>query len=416
MKIKWNTNRLGDHVEKIGSGATPRGGSKVYLDSGVTLIRSQNVHNSSFNPEGLVFISEEHAKKLDNVEVKPRDILLNLTGDSVARVCQVPKFVLPARVNQHVAIIRPDNRIIDSDFLHFYLTSPYMQSFMLMLAGAGATRKALTKGMIEDFEIPTPSLIEQKAIAKFLKAIENKIMTNNLLNLKLEELAETIFKHWFINFEFPNEFGNPYRGSGGAMEETPLGEIPQNWEFVSIGEISHITMGQSPPGISYNEEQIGLPFYQGIRDFGFRYPSKRVYCIDPKRVVEEGTVLLSVRAPVGSVNLAKEKTIIGRGLCGLNLKKGYNGFLYYFLRTNNDFWNIYNSEGTVFGAIKKSDIQKMLIIQPEEGTLSDFNSMIKTLDNYILLVENQNILLCEIRDSLLPRLMSGKIRVPVEEE
>lgn len=147
--------RLGEVCSKIGSGATPRGGKNGYLESGrFALIRSQNVLNSGFEKAGLAFISDEQARRLDGVSVEARDVLLNITGDSVARVCQVAKDVLPARVNQHVAIIRPDPDMLDPQFLRYFMVQPSFQDFLLSMASSGATRNALTKGMIEDFEIP----------------------------------------------------------------------------------------------------------------------------------------------------------------------------------------------------------------------------------------------------------------------
>ena len=157
--------RLGDHCSKIGSGATPRGGKDVYLDTGDTsLIRSQNVYNHGFEKQGLAYISEIHAKQLSNVEVMKADVLLNITGDSVARACMVPEDILPTRVNQHVAIIRPDPNEISPLFLRYFLVSPEMQGKLLAIAGAGATRNALTKAMIEGLVLPDIGVEYQQAI------------------------------------------------------------------------------------------------------------------------------------------------------------------------------------------------------------------------------------------------------------
>jgi len=150
MAGKWTSINLGEVCTKIGSGATPRGGSDVHLARGpFALIRSQNVYNDGFHQDGLAHIGEQHASELANVEVLKNDVLLNITGDSVARTCQVDRRVLPARVNQHVAIIRPDSEKLDPRFLRYYLVSPEMQAKLLSWAGSGGTRNALTKGMIE---------------------------------------------------------------------------------------------------------------------------------------------------------------------------------------------------------------------------------------------------------------------------
>ena len=180
---QWREMTLGDVCTKIGSGATPTGGRDVYLEEGLyTLIRSQNVYNDGFHREGLVFIGDHHADELKNVEVFEKDVLLNITGDSVARVCQVASDVLPARVNQHVAIIRPDSLNLDSGYLRYFLVSPEMQTMLLSWAGSGGTRNALTKGMIESLEIPLPPLSEQRAIAHVLETLDDKIELDRRMN------------------------------------------------------------------------------------------------------------------------------------------------------------------------------------------------------------------------------------------
>jgi Restriction endonuclease S subunits len=208
------TLRLGDVCEKIGSGATPRGGADVYLNAGIALIRSQNVHNHKFSSEGLAYISDVHARELSNVEVKPRDVLLNITGDSVARCTQVPATVLPARVNQHVAIIRPDPNLLDAGFLRYFLTSPTMQSLMLALAGAGATRNALTKGMIENFKVPALGIVEQRRIAEILGALDDKIELNRRMTETLESIARAEFEEWFATLDCRIESADHLIGSG----------------------------------------------------------------------------------------------------------------------------------------------------------------------------------------------------------
>ena len=155
MSSEWQSKRLGDCCLKIGSGATPKGGKDVYLDSGpVRLIRSQNIYNEGFSPSGLAFISEEQAKKLDNVSVLAGDVLLNITGDSVARVCQAPAAYLPARVNQHVAIIRADPNTFDARYLRYFLASPAQQDLMLGLAAA-STRQINGMGYFLIRQLPT---------------------------------------------------------------------------------------------------------------------------------------------------------------------------------------------------------------------------------------------------------------------
>jgi len=175
---EWATSKLGKLCTKIGSGATPRGGKASYKACGISLIRSQNVYNNRFTKGGLAFIDKDQAAGLSNAEVEPNDVLLNITGDSVARACQVPDSMLPARVNQHVAIVRPDPERLDPGYLRYWLVSPRTQAVMLGLASAGATRKALTKGMIEGFEISLPKIETQRRIAHILGTLDDKIELN----------------------------------------------------------------------------------------------------------------------------------------------------------------------------------------------------------------------------------------------
>jgi type I restriction enzyme S subunit len=166
------------------------------------LIRSQNVYNDGFHHDGLAYIGEQHAAELANVEVLSADVLLNITGDSVARACQVDSAVLPARVNQHVAIIRPDQDRLDPCFLRYFLVSPEMQTKLLSWAGSGGTRNALTKAMIESFDIVAPENIhEQRAIAHILGSLDDKIELNRRMSATLEAMARALFKSLFVDFD-----------------------------------------------------------------------------------------------------------------------------------------------------------------------------------------------------------------------
>src|SRR5690606_13450057 len=291
---EWQDITLGELTTKIGSGATPRGGSNSYKDEGISLIRSQNVLDLQFTTDGLAFIDDEQADGLKNVIVEEKDVLLNITGDSVARVCMVPNFILPARVNQHVSIIRADTKKAVPEYLLYNLIS--QKEELLMQSEIGATRKAITKGMIEQFELKIPPLEEQRAIASVLSRLDDKIDLLHRQNQTLEQMAETLFREWFIE------------------------EADDDWEEGILGDEFNFTMGQSPPGSSFNEEGVGIPMYQGNRDFGFRFPENRVFTTVPKRFAEKFDTLISVRAPVGEQNMANEKCCIGRGVAAFIYK------------------------------------------------------------------------------------------------
>ena len=193
---EWKECRLGDVTSKIGSGATPTGGENSYKSGGITLIRSQNVYDFHFDIGGLAFIDEEQANLLNNVSVEENDILMNITGESVTRCCLAPKEHLPARVNQHVSIIRPISKDADYKFVFYYLHSikPELNS----IAEIGCTRRALTKGMIENLSILLPPLPEQRAIAGVLSSLDGKIDLLHRQNKTLEGMAEALWRKMFV--------------------------------------------------------------------------------------------------------------------------------------------------------------------------------------------------------------------------
>jgi len=198
MRKNWTETTLNKVCSKIGSGATPRGGQDSYKEEGLSLIRSQNVLDLDFTYSGLAFIDQEQAEELANVEIQKEDVLINITGDSVARVCMVPEKVLPARVNQHVSILRANSTDLNPYYLKYYLINRTIKQTLLIMANSGATRNALTKGQLESFPILLPPLPEQKAIAAILSSLDDKIELLRRQNKTLEAIARTIFRKWFI--------------------------------------------------------------------------------------------------------------------------------------------------------------------------------------------------------------------------
>jgi restriction endonuclease S subunit len=233
--MSWPEKDLDGLCQKIGSGITPRGGAGVYVDEGVALFRSQNVYNGEFVVDGLVHITDAHADAMDGVEVTESDVLLNITGDSVARCCRVPSDFLPARVNQHVAIIRPKPDLLDSDFLCYFLVSPQMQARMLSLAGSGGTRKALTKSMIERFRVPAPSIDVQKNVVSRLRPLDSLIANNRRRIELLEQSARELFREWFVRLRYP-----------GHEHDKVVDGVPAGWRVQSLERCARFLSGGTP--------------------------------------------------------------------------------------------------------------------------------------------------------------------------
>jgi len=417
---------LGKVCTKIASGATPRGGKEAYGEGRTALIRSQNVYNDRFVREGLAFVDDAQAHDLRNVTIEDGDVLLNITGDSLARCCQVDRSVLPARVNQHVAVIRPQPDLLDARFLRYALIAPAMQARLRSLGSAGATRNALTKAMIEALVVEAPPAPQQRAIAHVLGTLDDRIQLNRSMNDTLEAMAVALFHSWFVHFDpvraklegrapcgmdadtaslFPSEFW-----------ESSLARIPKGWEVKTLKETSRLVMGQSPPGESYNQKGQGLPFFQGCSDFGFRFPSRRVSCTSPTRVAEAGDTLMSVRAPVGSLNMASERSAVGRGIAVLRHASGSRSFSYYLCKSIQKKLESFNAEGTVFGSINKSNLENVLHVEPTGLLVRAFDMYVGPMDDRIECAANEMAHLTRVRDDLLPRLLSGEVSVAQAEK
>lgn len=290
---------------------------------------------------------------------------------------------------------KPD--IVLNNFLYYLLKFNIQK---LKQNTHGAVFDTITRQTFECIDVDVPPIKEQTAIAKILLYLDSKIELNNQMNKTLESTALAIFKRWFVDFKFP-----------GHEKTKFVNELPVGWSEGTLIDVCDIVMGQSPPGETYNELDNGVVFYQGNRDFGFRFPTPRVYCTAPTRIAEEGDVLISVRAPVGALNITLEQCAIGRGVAALRMKQYSNGFLFYFLSTRQDLWDRFNSEGTVFGCLNKTEFHKIVLFIPTDVIMRQFDMVVKPIEATIRNNELETRALGSIRDSLLPRMMSGQIRV-----
>ena len=301
------------------------------------------------------------------------------------------------------AVITPKN--INPEFLFYYLSQESITNYLNGIAETSTTTfPAFRPEVLSDLEMVIPSDEKvQRRIAEILSALDDKIELNRQTNATLEAIAQAIFKEWFVNFNFP--------GATDERIESELGMIPKGWRVGKLGEICKVTMGQSPPGESYNEDGIGTPFFQGRADFDFRFPRKRVYTTDPRRFAYKFDTLVSVRAPVGDMNIASETCCIGRGLAAVNELNKNSSFTHYFLRELTGKFKGFEDTGTVFGSINKGDFEGMKCVIPNSVTISDFEKVCKPIDDEIFILEQQSSTLTNIRDSLLPKLIRGTIEI-----
>ncbi len=284
-------------------------------------------------------------------------------------------------------------------------------------AASGSIQDNINIDFLTKLNFKIPSFDNQKQIAKVLSDLDSKIELNNKINKELEGMAKLLYDYWFVQFDFPNAKGKPYKTSGGKMvfNKELKRDIPEGWGDGTLSDIANITMGQSPPGDSYNEENIGTVFYQGCTDFGSRFPSNRKFTTQPSRYAKNGDILLSVRAPVGAINVANEDCCIGRGLASLNSKNDCISYLDGVLQYMKQIFDRRNTDGTTFGSITKGDLFSLAVVKPNEEVLRKYDTIAKPMFKKQNAIGLENQKLSELRDWLLPMLMNGQVSVGEEE-
>jgi len=278
---------------------------------------------------------------------------------------------------------------------------------------------------VERLERFIPPFPEQCAIAHILGTLDDKIELNRRMNETLEAMARVLFKSWFIDFDpvrakmegrnpdLPKEIADLFPDS---FQESELGRVPKGWRVGTIGGEFNLTMGQSPPGKTYNEIGEGISFYQGRADFCFRYPNRRVFCTSPTRFANHGDTLVSVRAPVGDINLAMEKCCIGRGVAAIRHKSNSRSYTYNAMHSLSNVFRDFEAEGTVFGCINKYDFHSIKYIAPPPQLVDKFEATAFPIDQSIENNILQSASLATIREALLPKLLSGEIHIKAAEK
>jgi type I restriction enzyme, S subunit len=409
---EWPLKRLKEITSKIGSGATPRGGKNAYLSEGISLIRSLNVYDFKFEDDNLAFISDEQAAELRNVIVQKNDILLNITGASVARCCLTDPKYLPARVNQHVALVRLRPDIADARFVLYCINSLHFKSRLLALAQGGATREALTKTTIEDFEVLQPPLPVQQRIAGILSAYD-ELIENSLRRIKiLESMARALYREWFVHFRFPGHENHP-------RVTSPLGEIPQGWEVKNLSAVAEVNRAQinarsAPEELHYIDiSSVSPGQIDSITTYAFADAPGRA-----RRIVQHGDVLWSCVRPNrrshAQVMHPESDTIASTGFAVLTATRVPFTFL-YFATTTDDFvaYLTNNATGAAYPAVTAPTFEKADLLVPSAALLKKFGDATIPMAEEIHTLQRQIHNLRRTRDLLLPRLLSGQIEVEV---
>ena len=341
-----------------------------------------------------------------------------LTKDSETRDdIGIPTYIADdfddAILGYHCALVTPNKDILDGRYLNALLHTDYAKKYFACNASGSGQRYALSVEALNSFPVPMIPLRDQEQIGEIFSALDKKIELNRRINQNLEALAKQLYDYWFVQFDFPDENGRPYKSSGGKMvwNDKLKREIPEGWDDGILIDIANITMGQSPDGSSYNEVGEGMLFYQGSTDFGMRFPSVRQYTTAPSRFAKKGDILMSVRAPVGSINIANNDCCIGRGLSAINSKLGSISHLYYILNDLRIAFDQRNAAGTTFGSITKEDLYSLPIIIPSDEVIRAFDKICSPMFDRQMILGEEIDILTKQRDELLPHLMNGQVSV-----
>ncbi len=421
MRSEWRDLRLGDVSENISRRFDFSDKPKVVFINTGDVLEGKFLVNHYSDSDAL----PGQAKKA----IKQDDILFTEIRPANKRFAYVDFNSEDYVVSTKFMVIKA-NELISPRYLYLVLTSnQVLREFQHVAESRSGTFPQITFDAVSYLPIKVPPLPIQKKIAHIFSTLDDKIELNRKMNETLEAMAQALFKSWFVDFDpvhvkatckseqelevaatklgiskeildlFPSEF-----------EESEMGMIPLGWEVSSIGNEFTVTMGQSPSGKSYNETKNGIIFFQGRRDFGTYFPSERVYTTEPKRLAKEDDILLSVRAPVGDINIAMKECCIGRGLSALKHKSNSLGYSYLVLKNLRVYFDGYNTEGTVFGSVNQNTLKSLKLLK-DEHIIHKFNMIVEPMFRQIKNNSLEILSLQNTRDTLLPKLLSGELDV-----
>ncbi len=321
-----------------------------------------------------------------SVHLTKGDMVFSWSGNPETSIDVFWYDLVDGWLNQHIFKVIPYPQT-DKYYL-FYLLKSLKPRFTSIASNKQTTGLGhVTVKDLKELMVMLPDLNTQKAIGLYLHFIDEKVRVNNRINDNLQEQAQALYANMFIH------------------------KASDQWAEGVLSDVVDITMGQSPKGDTYNEDGIGTVFFQGRGEFGFRFPTRRLFTTDPKRMAQSNDVLMSVRAPVGDLNVAYEPCCIGRGLGAIRSKDNHQSFVLYTVFSLREKLDMFNGEGTVFGSINRDALNSMPIIIPSKAEIDRFEEAVAPMDATIRNNYEEICRLEAIRDSLLPRLMSGEIDV-----
>lgn len=386
MRSEWITSTIDDICKLVTDGAH---NSPKSVDNGYYMASVKDFTAYGFDFSNCRKISEADYLKLKKQGCVPEsgDILVGKDGARYFEDVIIYRQKEQPALLSSIAILRVDDTKVTSEFLYYTLKSPTVKKDVRDNYGSGS---AIPRIVLKDFKrmpISFPSLKEQKKITNICVLLDEKIQLNNRINKNLEQQAQAIYQQMFID------------------------NASSDWTEGTLSDIADITMGQSPSGSSYNEDGNGTIFFQGRAEFGFRFPTVRLYTTEPKRMACANDTLMSVRAPVGDLNVAHTDCCIGRGLATIHSKNNHQSFVLYTMFSLKKQLDVFNGEGTVFGSINRNSLNEMPLLIPSSEKIDGFEALVAPMDAAIRNNYDEISRLEQLRDSLLSKLMSGELDV-----
>lgn len=382
----WNEAKIKEFADVKGGKRLPKGKQLIKEQNSHPYIRIRDLGKSKYLQltSEYEYVDDDTQKLIARYIVNKGDILISVVG-TIGLIGIVGDTLDKANQTENCDKIVNIKGIIP-EYLYYYLVSDFGQE-EIRKGTVGAVQPKLPLKNVQDISVRYPSIEEQEKIVSILSSIDEKIATNETINNNLEQQAQAIYQQMFVDNPSPE------------------------WKEGTLSDIADITMGQSPSGSSYNEESNGTIFFQGRAEFGFRFPTVRLFTTEPRRMACANDTLMSVRAPVGDLNVAHTDCCIGRGLAAIHSKTNHQSFVLYTMFSLKKQLDVFNGEGTVFGSINRNSLNEMPILIPSDEKLDEFERIVAPMDTAIRNNYDEICRLEQIRDSLLPKLMSGELDV-----
>jgi type I restriction enzyme S subunit len=408
---EWDIFNIADAVEIIDGdrGNNYPNGSDFIKEGYSLFLNAKNVCGSNFNFSECQFINKSKDEELRKGKMQRGDFVLTTRG-TVGNIAYYDNSVPfeNMRINSGMVILR-NGKDFNSEFLFQLLKSEIIGNQISELT-TGSAQPQLPIRDLKYLKLIKPPLGEQEKIAQILVSFDEKIELNRKINANLKNITSSLFKRWFVDFEFPDKNGKSYKFNDGKMITSELGLIPDGWRVATLKEISRLMMGLSPKGESYNEVCNGTPLLNGASDFKGKKIIPKKYTSQPTRICKKGDLVLCIRATIGNLTFADNEYCLGRGVASLTPSQEiFREYIYFTINRALDGLKS-KATGSVISGLSKPDIEELQILLPNESLISSFHNVVSGLLDYEIKNDEEIISLELIRDSFLPRLMSGKIR------